>query len=74
MSAYDTLTVTIDILDGAGKVLGKTTIAEGSPFVRYTAEQAGTVKLNLPFVASGDYWTVQAGETTYALVVTKGKL
>jgi endo-1,3(4)-beta-glucanase len=74
VSAYDTLTVTMDLLDGAGKVLGKTTIAEGSPFVRYAAEQAGTLKLNLPFVASGDYWTVQAGETTYALVVTKGKV
>jgi endoglucanase Acf2 len=74
VSAYDTLTVTLDLLDGAGKVLGKTTIAEGSPFVRYTAEKAGTVKLNLPFTASGNYQTVQAGKTTYGLVVTDGKV
>jgi endoglucanase Acf2 len=74
VSAYDTLTVTIDSLDANGKVLGKTTIAQGSPFVRYTAEQAGTVRLNLPFTKSGDYWTVQAGETTYGLVVTDGKV
>ncbi len=74
VSAYDTLTVTIDHLDGTGKPLGKTTIVQGSPFVRYTAEKSGTVKLNLPFVASGDFWTVQAGKTTYGLVVTDGKV
>ncbi|GAA3605960.1 glycosyl hydrolase [Microlunatus ginsengisoli] len=74
VSAYDTLTVTIDLLDDGGTLVGKTTIAEGSPFIRYTAEQAGTLQLNLPFTASGDFWTVKAGDTTYGLVVTDGKV
>jgi endo-1,3(4)-beta-glucanase len=72
VSAYDTLTVTVDSRDGSGTVLGQTTIGEGSPFVRYAAQQAQTIQLNLPFTASGDFWTVQAGDTSYALVVTDG--
>jgi hypothetical protein len=74
ISAYDTLTVTIDNLDGAGKVLGKTTIAQGSPYVRYTAETGGDVQTKLPFVKSGDFWSAKAGETTYGLVVTDGSV
>ena len=74
ISAYDTLTVTIDSLDGAGKVLGKTTIAQGSPYVRYTAETGGDVQTKLPLVKSGDFWTAKAGETAYGLVVTDGSV
>lgn len=74
VSAYDTLTVTVDSLDGGGSVLGKTTIAEGSPFVRYTATKSGTVTTKLPFTKTGDYWTAKAGTTTYGLVVNGGKV
>ena len=68
VSAYDTLTVTVDSLDTAGKAIGKTTIAQGSPYVHYVAEAAGEISTNLPFTKSGDFWTLKAGETTYGLV------
>lgn len=74
VSAYDTLTVTVDSVDGSGATLGRTTIAQGSPFVRYTADRAGTVTTTLPLTADGDFWTVQAGETTYGLVVDGGSV
>ncbi len=67
VSAYDTLTVTIDSLDGSGQTIGKTTIAQGSPFVHYVAETDGEISTNLPFTKSGDHWTLKAGETTYGL-------
>ncbi len=68
VSAYDSLTVTLDSLDAEGKVLGKTTIAQGSPFVRYQAEQDGELSTTLPFTKTGDFWTLEAGGTTYGLV------
>jgi endoglucanase Acf2 len=74
VSGYDTLTVTIDSLDGAGKVLGQTRIAEGSPFVSYTAAQAGQITSTLPFARTGDAWTAKAGEATYGLVVNGGQV
>ena len=40
VSAYDTLTVTLDHLDAAASCIGKTTIVQGSPYVRFTAETA----------------------------------
>ena len=73
VSAYDTLTVTIDHLDGSGKVLGKTTIAQGSPYVRFVAESDLEITAPLPFTGEGDFFTVLAGETTYGLV-TDGKV
>ncbi len=72
VSGYDTLTVTIDQLDDGGSVLGTTTIAQGSPYVRYDAEAGGTVGTGLQFAKSGDYWTAKAGEVTYGLVVEDG--
>jgi endo-1,3(4)-beta-glucanase len=65
---YDEATVTIAGLDGEGDVLGHTTIAEGSPYVTYTAESGGTVSTGTEFAKTGDFWTVQAGEVTYGLV------
>ena len=43
VSAYDTATVTVAGLDSSGTVLGHITIAQGSPFVSYTAKDAGTL-------------------------------
>jgi endo-1,3(4)-beta-glucanase len=74
VSGYDTLTVTIDSLDGAGKVLGQTRIAEGSPFVSYTAAQTGQITSTLQFARTGDAWTAKAGEATYGLVVHGGQV
>jgi endoglucanase Acf2 len=72
VSGYDTLTVTLDHLDGSDQLIGKTTIVQGSPYVRFTAEAATEITAPLPNTASGDFWTTLAGETTYGLVVTDG--
>lgn len=74
VSGYDDLSVTVASLDGSGKALGHTTIAEGSPFVSYTAAQVGSLTTGLPFTASGNFWTVKAGTTTYGLVVQHGSV
>jgi hypothetical protein len=74
VTAYDTATVTMAALDGSGKKLGQTTIAQGSPFVSYTADASGELTTGLPFAASGDYFTAKAGEVTYGLVVTDGSV
>ena len=74
VSAYDTLTVTVDLLDAGGNVLGKVLLVQGSPFISYTAAQSGTLSSNLAFAANGDVATVTAGQTTYGLVISGGKL
>jgi endoglucanase Acf2 len=74
VSGYDTMTVTLDSLDGSGKVLGHTTIAEGSPFVSYTAADSGELSSALTFSQTGDFWTAKVGEVTYGLVVKDGSV
>ena len=74
VSGFDALSVTVASLDKDGHPLGHTTIAEGSPFVSYTATSAGTLTTGLPFTPSGDFWTAKAGATTYGLVVHDGSV
>jgi endo-1,3(4)-beta-glucanase len=74
VSAYDTLTVTLDSLDGAGEVLGQTRIAQGWPFVSYTAVQPGKIGSALHFGKTGDLWTTTAGDVRYGLVVNDGSV
>jgi endoglucanase Acf2 len=75
VSGYDTLTVAIDSLDGAGKVLGHTRIAQGSPFVSYTAAEAGEISSALPFAkTSREVLTAKAGDVSYGLVVNGGSV
>lgn len=74
VSGYDAATVTVEALDDSGKVLGHTTIAQGSPFVSYTAANEATLSTALPFTESGSFWTVQAGEVEYGLSVSDGSV
>ncbi len=74
VSGYDATTVTVAGLDAAGQALGHTTIAEGSPFVSYTAAKAGQLSTKLPFAQTGDFWTVKVGELSYGLVVRDGSV
>jgi hypothetical protein len=69
---YDTLTVTID--SDSAERCWVTRIAEGSPFVSYTAAQTGQITSTLQFARTGDAWTAKAGETTYGLVVNGGQV
>lgn len=72
ISAYDSLSVTIDALDAAGAVLGHTMIAQGSPWVSYHAESRTTLTTDTPLQATGGLWTAQVDGTTYGLVVADG--
>ncbi|AEE47566.1 glycosyl hydrolase [Cellulomonas fimi] len=72
VSAADPVSVTIDLLDAAGAVLGHVVLAEGSPFVSLTAERELTVASSAQagsFEASGDGpATVTVAGTEWALV------
>ena len=64
--------MTVDSRDAGGAVLGRTVIAEGSPFVAYHAGRAGAVTTTVPWTAQDDHWTTEVGGVTYGLVVTDG--
>ena len=72
VTAYDTLTVTVESRDEGGKPLGRTVVAEGSPFVSYQADRAGAVRTTLPWTQRDGYFTAVVGPVTYAMVVTDG--
>lgn len=69
VSAYDTASVTISQRKGTTQ-LGHTVIAEGSPFVSFTAERTITVNLGQKFAktAGSGVWSVEIGGETYGLV------
>lgn len=73
ISAYDTASVTLTMLDDAGAALGSVVLVEGSPFVTYTAAVDQDVALlmakDVPAEFEGtDTPVVTVGERTYALV------
>ena len=70
--AYDELSVTMQGTSG-GQPVGTVVIAEGSPFVTFTAAGDASLTTNLPFAAAGDAYSVQGGAYTYGLV-TKGNV
>ncbi len=69
VTGYDELSV---ILEGRvdGTAIGTVLIAEGSPFVVFTAATATGLTTNLPFAANGDAWSVRGGATEYGLVTS----
>ncbi|CAN5245076.1 hypothetical protein BH09ACT2_BH09ACT2_14580 [soil metagenome] len=69
VTAYDNASVTIEQRDGSAR-LGHTVIAEGSPFVSFTAEKTISVTLGQPFTtaAGTGAWTTEIGGVTYGLV------
>ncbi|MFT3970172.1 MAG: glycosyl hydrolase [Micropruina sp.] len=72
VTGYDELSVTLQARVG-GTPVGSVRIAEGSPFVTFTAAGSATLTSNLPFAAVGDAWSVQGGAATYGLV-TAGRV
>jgi endoglucanase Acf2 len=72
VSAADPVSVTIELLDASGAVLGHVVLAEGSPFVSFTAEQDVTLSSAVTggsFTASGDgAATADAGTSQWGLV------
>jgi endo-1,3(4)-beta-glucanase len=67
VSAYDEASVTISSLAG-GTEVGTTVIAQGSPFVSFTASQPVTVSLEQPLDAGDGVWTSEVDGTQYGLV------
>ncbi|HOZ56959.1 MAG TPA: glycosyl hydrolase [Nakamurella multipartita] len=74
VTGYDTLTVTSTYYDGSGSELGSVLLAQGSPFVTYTAASDQTLAIEPIFKAgstAGLYTTNVAGHD-YGLVVGGG--
>lgn len=67
VTAYDEASVTIS-QRGGGVEIGSTRIAEGSPFVTFTASEPVEVKLATSFRSSEGGWAVEVAGTTYGLV------
>ena len=64
VTGYDTLTVTSTYYDGSGAALGSVLLAQGSPFVTYTAATDQTLAIEPIFKAGG------TGSTTAGLYTT----
>lgn len=71
VSAADPVSVTVDLLDGAGAVIGHVVLAAGSPFVSLTAEQDVTIGSTVTggaFEAGDGAATADAGTSQWGLV------
>ncbi|MFE6236227.1 glycosyl hydrolase [Cellulosimicrobium sp. NPDC057862] len=68
VTAYDTASVTLDLLDGAGSAVGTVTLVEGSPVLRYTAATDQTAALTVGFTETGGLVSAEAGGREYVLV------
>ncbi|MDM8086411.1 glycosyl hydrolase [Cellulomonas cellasea] len=54
VSAYDAATVTVELLDAAGQPLGRVVLAQGSPYVSFTAAVDTTLTLGAAFAPATD--------------------
>lgn len=71
VSAADPVSVTVDLLDDAGAVLGRAVVAAGSPFVSFTAEQDVTLTSTVTggaFEPGDGGATADAGTSQWGLV------
>lgn len=67
VSAYDEASVTVASLAGDAE-LGTTVIAQGSPFVSFTASQPVTIALGQPLDPGDGVWTTEVDGMQYGLV------
>ena len=81
VSAYDAVTVTIELLDAGGGVIGRVVIAEGSPFVSFTAVKDADLTLAVPYAATAAgappgsaLATATVAGTQYAVVAPGGAI
>ncbi|MDI9627628.1 MAG: glycosyl hydrolase [Acidobacteriota bacterium] len=70
VSAYDEASVTLSAQGASGQVR----IAEGSPFVTFTADEAITVGTNIVFSQTDELWTATDGTHTYGAVAEKATI
>ncbi|GAA2180692.1 hypothetical protein GCM10009785_12600 [Brooklawnia cerclae] len=68
VASDDASVVVLDDLGADGQRLGRTTIAQGSPFVSWVADEAAAVGVPAGFAPAGaGLYTLTVGSTTYAL-------
>ncbi|WP_435299242.1 glycosyl hydrolase [Timonella sp. A28] len=70
---YDAASVTIEFLNKSGRVLGRAVLAEGVPYVSYTAEIAHDVTLSEPFAMTYETCATARVEGARYGLVTTGK-
>jgi len=69
---YDLGSVTIEFLNAVGRVLGRAVIAEGVPYVSYTADVAHDVTLSEPFTMKYESCAVATVDSQDYGLVTSG--
>ncbi|MCW5952157.1 MAG: hypothetical protein KIT69_07865 [Propionibacteriaceae bacterium] len=75
VSSSDPAVVVIDQLDAEGSLIGRTTIAQGSPFVTWSAARATTIAVPAGFGPVGDgVYAASLGAARYALATTDATL
>ena len=72
VSAYDDASFTVSSLDGSGEELGRTVVAEGSPFVSHAAERATRLATSVTWTDQDGVWTAETPTGVYGLVVDDG--
>ncbi len=73
VTAYDTLTVTATYSSTAGSAVGSVVLAQGSPFVTYTAATTQTIPVEPVFKQqTGNLYTTTVAGHEYALVIGSG--
>lgn len=74
VSAYDEVSVTLEYRRGA-TVLGRLTLAEGSPMVSYRAAAAQRIALNAPVTTmAAGRGTLKVGDGQWGVATSKGRL
>ncbi len=73
VTAYDTLTVTATYSSAAGSAVGSVVLAQGSPFITYTAAVPQTIPVEPVFKQqAGDLYTSTVAGHEYGLVIGHG--
>jgi endoglucanase Acf2 len=72
VSAYDDASFTLAAVQSGGGVLGRTTVAEGSPFVSHVASTKESLATSVTWIAGHGFWTATTSGGTYGLRVSHG--
>ena len=67
VSAYDDASVTVQARDAGGATLGRTTVAEGSPYVTHRAARPEVLRTSVAFTGNGTTRTATTPTGTYAV-------
>ncbi|MCB0911787.1 MAG: hypothetical protein KDB60_09250 [Propionibacteriaceae bacterium] len=75
VTSDDPSVVVLENRDADAAVIGHTTIAQGWPFVAWTASRATSITVPAGFAPAGDgLWVAQLGATRYAMATTNAEV